>query len=337
LCPWTRLYPQQPQSLLQSYQQAVSELESDFSLRREKLIAFYLEHLETLARQAQQQGDLERLIVLKAEQDQTRERGLPPETDPPAGLEQVRDTLKQHMQTLSGEQAAARQRLDTLFLQRVDPELERLQGADQPQAAAALLEIKTVLLAQQAPAPTPEPEPEVRLGPNLFPNGSIDTAPDGAWRVQAPGGRNKSGLYQEPNSGMNMTLRFEQTERHQPSVHHPLKLKPGARYRVRWRTRLLVPWKSGIELRGKGYYRIGFRIPGHLWNAMTEAEQMKHRHRVDFARQPPPDREWRWMEEEIRVGPKQEELYISASQGEGDFLIDDLEIREILPPEPKTP
>jgi len=323
--------------LLDSYEKALADAEAAHQTQKAKLVEFYVNYLEDLARKSQQEGDLETLIVLKAEQQATREQGQPP--GEPAGpvVETARTAFLSHAKKLEEELAGKKAALELTLLENLEQEISRLTREDQIEEARKLQEIQKELLAKQAPpTPTPSPKPKEKLGPNLFANGSFDDAPEGAWRVNAPGGRNKSGIYQEPNSGMNLVFRIEQSERANPSAYHAVPLKAGKTYRIRWRIRMLRPWRSGIELRGKGNYRMGFRIPGRVWNAWPEAEQMKHRHRIDFARQPPPDREWRWMQANLKVINKyQTEFYVNASRGEGDFLIDDIEIREILPPEKK--
>jgi len=136
---------------------------------------------------------------------------------------------------------------------------------------------------------------------------------------------------------MNQTFRFEQHESRWIGVSRHIRLKPGATYRVTWRARLLRPWRDGIELRGKGRYQMGFRIPARIFNAMPPLEQEKYRMSIRFSRQPPPDREWRDYRATLTAYPLQEIFFISVSAGEGEMLIDDIRIREILPPEKEKP
>ncbi len=338
LCPFWAVHGQSsPSPLLDAYNQALEEAQSGYEAQIEKLGAFYVNYLEDLARKAQQEGDLEALIVLKAEQQAIQEQGQPPEGMASPAVKKSREAFLAHAKKLEQDHAAKKADLDRMLLENLEQEITRLTRAGQIEDAQSLRSLQKDLLGEQTPpTPTPEEKPTVTLGPNVLPNGSFDDAPERAWRISSPGGRNKTGLYQEPNSGMNMVLRLEQEDRHRAGAQHHIRLKTGQTYRLRWRTRLLRPWRTGIELRGKGHYKIGLRIPGNIWNAWTEVEQRKHRHRVDVGRQPPPDREWRWEEAELKVHNKyMTELFIYASNGEGDFLIDDLEIRELIPPEKK--
>jgi len=118
-------------------------------------------------------------------------------------------------------------------------------------------------------------------------------------------------------------------------VRRVVDLKENRTYRVSWRARMLRPWREGVAMRGKGRYSIGFRIPPDVLNAMPPFQRQEARPRVVVGMDPPPDREWREFSQDIKTEPLMTLLILRASDGEGDFLIDDIQIREILPPEPE--
>lgn len=326
---------QEPDSpILKAHAQSLEQAELTYQEQVQKLQVLYVNHLDKLAVSAQQDGDLKSWIVLKEEQKSTQENGRPPEEAADPAVEKARKVFLDQSAKLETDLANKRSELEKNLLSNLEAEVQRLTRSGEIDQAQVLQDYRKKLLAAQPKPEEPKKKAEVRLGPNLLAQGSIDGADD-KWRIGAPRGRNKTGVYQEPNSGMNMTLRFEQTERAALGSHTGIRLKPGKTYQVSWRVRLLRPWKAGIELRGKGNYRMGFRIPGNIWRGFTDAQRAKHRHASGFSRQPPPDREWREYKHNIKAYNLQSEFYVNASRGEGDFLVDDIQVREILPAEEK--
>lgn len=322
------------------YREALKSARTQTREKLGELATMYQSHLRTLQRAAQAEGDLESLIVLKKEEEAVKASGAPGEFAPAGGLADARRVYAKQRAELEKERDRRLYEIHKTFVEMAENHLadqldehgdtlETMKRAVQ-EAKSRLAALSPDPVEEEKPAPPPE-----RLGANILASGDVDSANERGWRVANPGKRNKTGWYQEPNSGRNMVFRFEQNERSRVGVARNIKLKPGTTYRITYRARLLRPWKDDVALRGKGNYRMGFRIPGHIYNAMPLAVRRKHRRRVAFTRQPPPDREWQDYRGKLTAHPRQSVFYIHASDGEGDFLIDDIQIRPILPPKEK--
>lgn len=327
-----------PPAWLSRYRSALAEVDEHYREQHGRLKQMYQSHLQSLQRAAQAEGDLETLIVLKNEETAIEESGLPGDFDPVGGLKEARRVFSERHGRLTHKRDAQKYDLHKTFVETGTQKLQSLTSDEEQAFSETLLaEIETAseqmkaLSPDPTPQPTPTPIPE-RLGENVLPDGNVDDAEEKAWRISNPGKRNKTGFYQEPNSGRNKVFRFEQHENRGVGLNRHIRLKPDTTYRITYRARMLRHWKDGIELRGKGHYRMGFRIPAHIFNAMPLIDQQQHRRNVGFTREPPPDREWRQYREKLTAHPKQTVFYISVSPGEGDFLIDDIRIQPILPP-----
>jgi hypothetical protein len=312
-----------------------------FEIQKGRLVEYYVNYLEKLAREMQDAGDLESLIVIKAEQKTVQEGGEVSPAEDVEALKMAQGLYREQLAKLQNELTEKEVTVKKSFIEKGSQAVTELTRQNQVEEAKRLDEFLKEIegeIAEFAPPPPEEPKaPLEKLGPNLLPDGNFEEAEERHWRVSRTGRDNKTGLYQEPNSGMNKTIRMEQDERHKQGIVRSIKLEPGKTYRITWRARMLRPWRSGVELRGKGSYSMGFMIPRNIWSGWGPLEQQKNRSITNFHRQPPPDREWRTYTTTLKASPWQGEFIMQASPGEGDFLIDDIRVQEILPPEKEEP
>lgn len=334
---------EKPDPLVARRLAAVQAAEAAHQERRVDLANRYAEYVDRLRAQAQEEGELDLTLALIDEVKSARSRQQPSDAEPPDSIRQGRDMFLQQTAELERALREDLRRIDTQYAQALDQRIQELTREGDIDAAKRMADEKRSVderltaSAPTVPQPTPEAEQkEVKLGPNLLGGGSFsDDTP--AWRLHVPGGeRNRSEIYSEPNSNRNKALRIHQ---HSQSPFHALqgiRLEAGKTYQITWRARLIRAWRPGIETRGKGSYAMGFLIPNSIFNAMPLAEQAKHRQRVDFSLHPPPSLEWQTYSRTLKAYPLMSAFVISASAGEGEFLIDDIEVREILP-EKKEP
>ncbi len=322
---------------------AVQAAQAAHQERRVALANRYAEYVDRLRAQAQEEGELDLTLALIDEVRSARTRQKPADAEAPANLRQGRDIFLQQLADLERGLQEELRRIDTQYVQALDQQIQESTRAGDIEAAKSVSETKRTveerLAASAPPAPQPTPVPEkteVQLGPNLLPGGTFnEDAPN--WRLHIPQGeRNRSEIYSEPNSNRNKALRIHQHSEIPIYAGQGIRVEAEKTYQITWRARLVRAWRPGIETRGKGSYAMGFVIPDHIFNAMPLAEQAKHRQRVDFSLHPPPSLEWQTYSRTLKAYPLMSAFVISASAGEGEFLIDDIEVREILP-EKKEP
>lgn len=328
---------QETDDLTARYTDAVREARQQHTQREEQLLEMYRSHLDRLIAAAQPQGDIESIVVYLDEKE------TPGEGEAHALLRTPRESLRQQRERLQQQYRDDRLRIERQYEAALDRQIQAYTRSGDIDAAVAtsdtLQEVRERIAQLEPRSDSTEaaPEPDVRLGPEVLADGNLDDANEDHWRFSAPGGRNRTGFHtesrQEAGGQRNKVLRFQQDERRGLGVHRGVSLRPNQEYLLSWRHRLQSPWSQGIELRGKGHYYIGVRIPPATYRNFPLAQQQRFRPHARARINPPNSTEWVQMERRIRTGPHMNQLFISVSSGEGDFLIDDISIRPILPPE----
>lgn len=326
-------------SLEEQYQAAVNRINDRHNTRRDQLLSSYRNHLDRLIAESRPRGDIESIVIY---QDEKAEPGTQP---PTPALETARATLDAQREQIEQERAQEIRALAAIYLERLEHTVrEYTRAGDLDRAIAASERIEAVRQKTEGnPVSDADGIDPSLLGPNLFPQGDFDAAPSDAWIQRIPrGGNNRSGFHIDTRAGhtreRNTVLRIHQDESRSVFFSHPVSLEAGKRYQLSWRTSMARPWRSGVELRGKGDYRIGVRIDDSQITQLSEEEQMLLRRSAEHTIAPPPSLTWQRHTVLLEPGPFMNHLFIRASRGEGEFLIDDLELREILDPgQPRQP
>ncbi len=322
---------QSPDPLVTQHAAALNQARADFQEKRIALFDRYALYVEGLLKAAQEEGDLDTYLVLRDEISHAREKRTLPETPPPLGLDKAREILSSELETLQETREQTVERINTLYVAALETRIQELTREENLAAALELSGIRDRVAERLTPAPRPG-RPPPRLGPNLVAGGSFDDEAADGWALRIPGGeRNRTEIYSEPNSNRNKALRIHQHSSGHIRVSRGIPLKEGAKYQVRWRARLLKPWRPGAEIRGTGGYSIGFEIPGDIYNALPPPDQMNILQQVFFHTAAPSRTEWQSYSRTLRAQPFSTTLILHFSPGEGEFILDDLEINEILP------
>lgn len=322
--------------LSDQYQAAVDRIHARHDEKHEQLLNSYRNHLDRLIAESQPRGDIEAIAVYLDEKE------APGTQSPTPALEMARaalDTQRQRMETERNEEL---QNMANIYLERLEQQVRDFTRAgDLENAIAASQRIEAVQnqLAGRLPDANPDGIDHANLGPDLFPEGQFDSATPEKWVQRIPGdGQNRSGFHIDTRAGMsrdrNTVLRIHQDERRPVFFGHPLPLEPGKRYQLSWRVSMARPWRSGIELRGKGHYQIGFQIEDSRFILLPEQDQVLLPRNAAQSLEPPPSTEWEQHSVILEAGTHMNQLFIDASRGEGEFLIDDIRVREVLTPGP---
>ena len=320
--------------LTRQYRAAVRQAHGAHEERTAQLMQMYMAHLDRLIESAQPRGEIEKIVLYLDEKEN------PGVGAPPRELQAIRQSLSQQQDRLEQERRKELLRIETYYANTLEREIQEKTRAGDIDAAVALTEElkesreRLALLVPEQDEEQEETGRELRLGPNILGDGNLDDANEDHWRFSSPGERNRTGFHtqtrQQAGGRRNKVLRFQQDERRVVTVTRSVNLKTDATYLLRWRVRLNTPWRHGIELRGKGRYYIGFRIPSHIWTRLPEARRVQLRPIAQRGYYLPDDTEWKVMETRLRASEQMSVLHISVSSGEGDLLIDDIEIMEIL-------
>lgn len=320
------------ESLDTQYASAVQEAREAHAARMEQLDLMYQNHLERLIAAAQPRGDIESIVLFLDEKENTGAGG------DHADLVNARQSLYAQRSRFEERLRGKLLRIEERYKEMLEAEMSSLTREGRIEDAMALNdaleEVRGRIEALRPPEPEKPDEPETpRVGDNIFPQGDMED--EDRWRVSSPGGRNRTGFHSESRhetgaAARNQTLRFDMHENRRGSAHHRVPLRNGQTYQLTWRARLLRPWRQGIELRGKGHYMIGVRINGSQWRAFTPQQQLQIRRYRRFQITPPDSTDWESHSRTFEAGPHMDEFFITVSSGEGDFLIDDVEIRPIL-------
>ncbi|MCC5850501.1 MAG: hypothetical protein JJU29_20635 [Verrucomicrobia bacterium] len=322
--------------LTQQYQTAVRQARSAHEARTEQLMQMYTAHLDRLIESARPRGEIEKIVLYLDEKEN------PGVGDTPRELLSVRQSLTQQRERLENELQKELLRIETYYANALEREIQEKTRAGDIGRAVALTEIlkesrERLALLEPGDEEDQPTTRDLRLGPNILRDGNLDDANEDHWRFTVPGERNRTGFHtesrQEAGGQRNKVLRFQQDERRAAGVSRSINLKANTTYLVRWRVRLNAPWRHGIELRGKGTYNIGLRIPSRTWQRLPEARRLQLRPVAQRGFYLPDNTQWRVMETRLLAREEMSEFFISVSSGEGDLLIDDIEIMEILPDE----
>lgn len=324
--------PSGAESLESRYTAAIQEAREAHALRMEHLQRMYHNHLDRLIAAAQPRGDIESIVLFLDEKETLGSGGNHPE------LNSARQSLTAQQTRLETQFREDVLRIEQRYGEALEAEIASLTRAGRLEEAMALSQtLAGVRERQEALRPREEEEPAEpegpRLGDNIFPRGNMED--DGRWRISNLGGRNRTGFHSESRHetggpARNQTIRFEMHERRGAHASHPVQLRDGQEYQITWRARQLRPWRQGIELRGKGHYMVGFQIGDRRWRTFTPEQQLAIRRQRRKQITPPDTTEWQTYTRTVLAGPHMDEFFISVSPGEGDFLIDDVEIRPIL-------
>lgn len=322
----------QADSLEEQYQAAVERIHSRHNERWEHLLTSYRNHLDRLIAEAQPRGDIESIAVYLDEKED------PGTQLPTPALEMARASLDAQQQRMESERNEELRNMANIYLERLEQQVrDYTRAGDLETAIAASNRIKAVRSQLEGRAATADGIDPASLGPNLFPQGSFDQVRTENWVRRIPGrDTNRSGFHIDTRAGesreRNTVLRIHQDERRPVFFGHPLPLEAGRRYQLSWRVSMARPWRSGIALRGKGHYQIGFQIDDAHFRTLDEQDQILLTRRSDHSLEPPPASAWEHHAVVLEAGQHMNQLFINASRGEGEFLMDDIEVREILAP-----
>ncbi|MCC5842794.1 MAG: hypothetical protein JJU05_00945 [Verrucomicrobia bacterium] len=319
-------------SLDAQYQAAVDRIHDQHNERWEQLLVSYRNLLDRLIAESQPRGDIESIAIYLDEKEE-------PGTQPPTpALEMARAALDTQREQMEGARNEELRNMADIYLERLEQRVRDHTRADELEQAIAawnrMEEVREQLAGLTAGADGVNP---ANLGPNLFPQGGFDQVRAENWVRRIPGGdTNRSGFHIDTRAGQsrdrNTVLRIHQDERSSIFFGHPLSLEEGRRYKVSWRVSMARPWRSGIELRGKGRYQIGFQIDDTQFSLLNEQDRALLSRRATHSLEPPPGSAWDHHAVVLEAGPNMNQLFIEASRGEGEFLIDDIEVREIQSP-----
>ncbi|GEM_PF-3499643 len=338
--------PAQNQDIMASYKQAMERIESQEAQERKQLMSLYAAHMWRLKEASQQEGDLDPTLMYMAEA-KAAEEGTLPELPPDSSLLiQARKVLQEQEKSLNAsildQRMALEEKMIALLSESIVSltqagDMESAKEMDQlkDEAEARLASMKPALEENAPEAPKKPLSETLKLGNNIVTAPSFSGEGEERWNTRRPNTRNGTEIFGERNSERNKAMRFQQFADGHGSVHQSIPLKAGKEYLVRFRTRLMVPWKKDILMRGKGKLGVSFRVPGNVWRGLPPAEQMRLRQSIGFSMTPPDSTEWRWVERKITARKHMSILYIRASAGEGEFLVDDVTVQEIQKPPKK--
>ncbi len=316
----------------EQYQAAVERIHSRHNERWEQLLSSYRNHLDRLIAEAQPRGDIESIAVYLDEKEE-------PGTQPPTpALETARAALDTQRERMESERNEELRKMADIYLERLEQQVRDFTRAgDLEKAIAASNRMQAVRDQLAGRSPGADGVDPASLGPNLFPQGSFGQVQAENWVQRIPGrDTNRSGFHIDTRAGesreRNTVLRIHQHEHRPVFFGHPLTLEEGRRYQVSWRVSMARPWRSGIELRGKGHYQIGFQIDDHQFNGLSEQDQVLLSRRSAHSLEPPPGSAWEHHAVVLEAGRHMNQIFIDASRGEGEFLIDDIEVRAIFQP-----
>lgn len=320
---------------IEQFEVAFARARTAHEERTETLLTAYRAHLDRLIAAAQPEGDIESIVVFL---DEKANPGVGP-ADP--RITQLRGTLQQQMERIqaqwSQDQIGLLTRLTTGLGTLVQ---EATRGGDLERAQQLrdrMIEAETRIAALQPDPAAATQQTARRLGDNLLPSGDFEERADDRWRFRIPdSNRNRSGIYTESRAetrtaNRNRALRLQQHESSELRITHPVSVQAGQQYEISWRARLLTPWRHGIELRGHGSYHMGFHIPHHRFQTLSLLEQASVRRSATTRIEPPMSTEWERKSVTVQAHPHMIEFILTVSSGEGDWLIDDLQIRPVLP------
>lgn len=323
--------------LHRQYTEALSQAEEMAQLQKQQIVLAYLRHLDSLISAAQPRGDIESIVVYLDEKENPGAGEAPPTLVP------VRAVLDQQFQRIDGELLSRRLGITEQYIQALQRQIETHVRANEVEQASALsprLEEARAELARLRPPAEPDPEPsqpELRLGPNLLPGGNFEDGAEERWRLTIPPNtRNRTAFFSESNfatggAGRNRVLRLEQDSRHTVGATHRIRVNPDTDYLISWNVRLTRPWRPGIELRGYGSYEVGFVVSSGALRHIPLAQQPQVRRRATRQVSVPREQEWTPQSIRVRAHPHMDTFEIAVSSGEGEWVIDDIEVREILP------
>lgn len=320
------------------YQEALDRLTQSHDQRVQQILHAYRSHLDGLIAAAQPRGDIEAIVVYLDEKE------APGEAEPDERLRTLRILLTEQIRQVEDGRRRELLHLETQYVRGLELRLaEALRSGDDARVRdiEERLESARLRVAEWTP-PEPEPEPEApppperKYGPNLIPDGNFEEGGEDHWRLNVPGNtRNRSGFYSDTSGGpqRNRVLRVHQDSDRAIVIRRRVALAANTEYEISWRSRLSRPWRSGIELRGYGTYDISFRISEPAFARLPVNVQQSSRARVTRTRQPPRHTEWMTHAVDLRAFPHMDILEIRVHPGEGEWYIDDIMIRAILPTE----
>ncbi len=324
--------PLHADTLEEQYQAAVNRIHERHNEHWEQLLVNYRNHLNRLIAESRPRGDIESIVIYL---DEKAEPGTHP---PTPALEMARAALDTQRERMERERNEELRNMATIYLERLEQQVrDHTRAGDLEKAIAASERMEAVrdpLAGRPTGADGVDP---AHLGPNLFPQGRFDQVRPEHWVRRIPGrDTNRSGFHIDTRAGhsreRNTVLRIHQDETRTVFFGHPLALEAGRLYQLSWRASMARPWRSGVELRGKGRCRIGFQIDDTHYNLLSEEEQGLLTRSAAHSVEPPPSTAWEHHAVVLEPGPHMNQLFIRASRGEGEFLIDDIEVREILTP-----
>jgi len=325
-------FPLHADSLEEQYQAALNRIHDRHNERWEQLLVSYRNHLDRLIAESRPRGDIESIVIYL---DEKAEPGTQP---PTPALEMARAALDTQRERMERERNEELRNMATIYLERLEQQVRDHTRAGDLEKAIAASERMEAVRDQLAGRPAgADGVDSAHLGPNLFPQGGFDQVRAEHWVRRIPGrDTNRSGFHIDTRAGQsrdrNTVLRIHQDETRTVFFGHPLALEAGRLYQLSWRASMARPWRSGVELRGKGHYRIGFQIDDGQYNQLSEEDQVLLTRRADHSVEPPPSTAWEHHAVVLEPGPHMNQLFIRASRGEGEFLIDDIVVREILTP-----
>lgn len=323
------------EALFDQYDAAVRRIQARHAEQWDPLVANYRNYLDRLIAEAQPRGDIESIAVYLDEKER------PGSQTPTAALEAARGTFDTQRARIEKERDTELHHIASLFVERLEEMVrERTRAGDLDSAITAWNRKQEVREKLDGLSSADGGRAAGTLGPDLFPEGRFERVRAEDWVKRTPGGdANRSGFHIDTRAGQsrqrNTVLRLHQDERSPVFFAHPVPLEPGRQYQVSWRTSMARPWRTGIELRGKGTYEIGFQIGGAELNQIEPRQRALLSRRAAVTRAPPPGAAWESHSVVLEAGPHMNQLFIQASPGEGEILIDNIEVREILSPAPQ--
>jgi len=338
--------PLRAEALDEQYRQAAERLAQSHEQRVQQILGAYRQHLDSLIAGAQPRGDIESIVVY------LDEKANPGEGAADTRIRGIRAILTEQLQRLESGQNQEQLQLETQYVRGLELRLaEALRNTDDERvhhieerlgmARRRLAELTPPSESDAEPSSPPASPPDRRLGPDLIPDGNFEDGGEDWWSVQIrPNTRNRSGFVSDSGirGDRNRVLRVQQDERHTILVQRRVGLTEGTRYEISWRSRLSRDWRFGIELRGYGTYDMGFRIAHNTFERLPDDVQksIRDHQRGHTLRKinPPRDSEWVTHTVNLTAYAHMDMLEIRINPGEGEWLIDDISIRAILPREP---
>jgi hypothetical protein len=269
-------------------------------VRMEVVQRDYREALDARFRLAEEDGDIDLMVLIADERD------TPLEGDAPEELLTERDHLQ-----------AAVLRAERKRDQRILKELKLLRDGERAgdDLRAAIAELETRLAGPL-------------LGPPLLPEDFFAVEHRPEWRFRLPYGRreNRSGpVFMDGEA----VFTVHQEPDHFLLISRDLALLPEVTYHLSWEARSLRAVADEEETGEPAVYALGFGISDGRYRALLSAARTRLNRTVWEIAPAPVDSEWVRQEGTLRTGPEMNQFMIRTSTGTREWALRNLQIRRV--------